>query len=276
MEIVSKVDKIVLNIRLGLGDCLLYCQIYNLYKNEFKYQYVLNENIVKMYKEKYLEHIEFVKNIFNIFEVPLEVKDEPFTVWGLEPKILLLEYPIVENLSLHSYIYDINTELPSKYIVVNLNIRIVTDTLDIDSKSILEMMDNLCYVLNNNNFKLPIVIVGHKNSFTTYNVINYSFYDKLNVDKFIDKSYDNFSQVNINNLIYDINVIKKSEETFQFGFGGSLCLNILFSKNLSAVCNPEHEFIQEYFTEDFYKKNTNIKIFNTRDMLIQKLKSYIY
>jgi hypothetical protein len=255
----------------GLGDCLIYCQIYHVYKNNFKYNYVFNTEFIKNYKSNYIEYTRFVENFYNSFNVPLNIVNELPLGNNIEPKKLLIEYPLTEKLTLTNFIVNQKIDLPERYIVINLNIRIVNNDILVKKKNILNMVDKLCDILNNNNFTIPIVIVGHRNTFKTFNIINYSFYNKLKINKFIDKSYDHLLQIDFNRLNYDINILKNSEETFQFGFGGSLCLNMFFSKKLSAICNPENEFLQEYFTNIFFDNNNNIQIYNNRIDLLQRL-----
>jgi hypothetical protein len=265
-----------LYICVGLGDCLLYCQIYDLYKDRFKYNYVLNIKFIEIYKNDSQIYCEFVKKIFNYFKVPLKIINITYSNENksIEPLFLLREYPL-KKLSLTNYISNVITGLPNEYIVINLNIRIVDNY--VDTKSILKMEKNLSRLLNSSKFKIPIVIIGHRQSYTTLNVINYSFYDKLIPTKFIDKSYDGnlINDPNFENLIYDINIVKNAKECFQFGFGGSLCLNIMFSKKLSAIMNPENDIINDYFTSNFFDLNQNIVMYNNRYSLWCRLKNAI-
>jgi hypothetical protein len=255
----------------GLGDCLLYCQIYDLYRDTFKYKYVLSKKFVTLYKNNPDVYCDFVLNIFNMFNVPLKITKNNHD--QIEPKKLLLEYPLKTN-SLSKYIPIINIELPDEYIVINLNIRTVKEYTD--NNSIIFMINHLVYMLNTYDFKIPLVIIGHRSTFEKYNVINYSFYDKLILTKFIDKSYndDLLNKPNINNLIYDINILKNAKETFQFGFGGSLCLNVMFSNKLSCIFNPENEIIYQYFSTEYFDLNKNIKFYKTRDELLERLQNY--
>ena len=241
----------------GLGDCLLYCQMYDSYRDTFKYKYILSKNDPDLY-------CDFVLNIFNMFNVPLNITTTKNSSEQIEPKRLLLEYPLKTN-SLSKYIPIVNTEFPNEYIVINLNIRIVKDILD--KNSIMFMINKLVYILNTYDFKIPLVIIGHQKTFELYNVINYSFYDKLILTKIIDKSYndDLLNKPNIDNLIYDINILKNAKETFQFGFGfgfgGSLALNTMFSNKLSCIFNPENENIYQYFSTEYFDLNNNIKFY---------------
>jgi hypothetical protein len=263
-----------LYICCGLGDCLLYCQIYDTYKDNFKYKYVLSKEFVKKYKNNAYTYCEFMLKIFNMFNVPLTITDElHYPV--VEPIKILLDYSLKTN-SLSKYIPVVNTDLPKEYIVINLNIRIV-NLPQIDYSSIMTMVDKLIYILNTTNFKMPIVIIGHRRTYKNINgVTNFSIYDKLISNKFIDKSCndDLLNEPNIDNLIYDINIIKNAKETFQFGFGGSLCLNAIFSNKLSAILNPENDFIHEYFSNDFFDLNKNIIFFESRNKLLNKLMTF--
>lgn len=260
----------------GLGDCLLYCQIYDLYRDTFKYQYVLNENFVALWKNDSIYYCNFVKTIFNFFNVPLKIICIEHLNNQVEPSRILLKYPL-KQLSLSNYIPYININLPDEYIVVNLNIRIV-DIIIVNKNSIMSMIDKLVYILNNYQFKIPIIIIGHRETYEKNLVTNYSFYNKLLVNKFIDKSYNGnlLDKPNIENLFYDINILKHAKETFQFGFGGSLCLNIFFSNKLSCILNPENDIIDEYFTTEFFDLNKNIKIYKNRMDLFERLKTYMH
>lgn len=257
----------------GLGDCLLYCQIYDLYRDTFKYKYILSKKFVAVYKNDPDLYCEFVLKIFNMFNVPLNITKKKNASDQIEPNRLLLEYPLKTN-SLSKYVPIVNIEFPNEYIVINLNIRIVKEYTD--KNSIMFMINKLVYILNTYDFKIPLVIIGHRKTFELYNVINYSFYDKLILTKFIDKSYndDLLNKPNIDNLIYDINILKNAKETFQFGFGGSLCLNVIFSNKLSSIFNPENEIIYQYFSNEYFDLNQNIKFYKTRDELLERLQNY--
>ena len=259
----------------GLEDCLLYCQMYDSYRDTFKYKYILSKKFVAVYKNDPDLYCEFVLNIFNMFNVPLNITTTKNSSEQIEPNRLLLKYPLKTN-SLSKYIPIVNIEFPDEYIVINLNIRIVKEYTD--ENSIMFMINKLVYILNTYDFKIPLVIIGHRKTFEIYNVINYSFYDKLILTKFIDKSYndDLLNKPNIDNLIYDINILKNAKETFQFGFGGSLALNTMFSNKLSCICifNPENENIYQYFSTEYFDLNNNIKFYKTRDELLERLLNY--
>jgi len=198
----------------GLGDCLLYCQMYDLYRDTFKYQYVLNDQFVILYRDE--KYFILIQQIFHLFKVPLKIKYEKnnFDVSKVfSGSLLLKEYPIKKN-TIINYIPTILTDLPSEYIVINTNIRVANAAYKTcDLKKFYDTIDNICYFLNNLNFNLQLVIIGHQKSIHSYDVINYSFYDKLIHAKFIDKTYNNdlIHQSNINNLIYDINILKNKK-----------------------------------------------------------------
>jgi hypothetical protein len=258
----------------GLGDCLLYCQIYDLYRDSFKYKYVLNEKFVSIYKNDNITYCLFIKKIFNIFGVPLKIINVKCLDCEIEPNKLLIEYPL-KQLSLLKYIPDMDINLPNEYIVINVNIRIV-ETQKINKNNIMLMIKTLIHILNTTKFNISIVIIGHRQTYIKNEVTNYSFFDKLILAKFIDKSYngDLLNNPNIDNLLYDINILKNAKETFQFGFGGSLCLNIMFSNKLSCIVNPENDFIHEYFSDVFFGLNKNIKIYKCRNKLLERLNIY--
>ena len=78
---------------------------------------------------------------------------------------------------------------------------------------------------------------------------------------------------NLNNLLYDINILKNAQETFQLGFGGSLVLNCLFSKKLSGIIYPENEvlLLPNIFKIHWFNLCNNIIIFNNRTKIIDQL-----
>jgi hypothetical protein len=262
-----------IQICCGLGDCLIYCQIYDLYRSTFKYNYILNIQIAIIYRN--IKYVKFVQDIFNLFNVPLKILYDPVLNVPIKIDDLLLEYPI-NKITLSSYIKNINVELPEKYIVICLNYRYVESLM---SQNIINnMIDKICYLLNNNIFKLPIVIIGHRNTYKMIDVTNFSIYNKLNISKFIDKSYDGnlMLEPNLNNLLYDINILKNAQETFQLGFGGSLVLNCLFSKKLSGIIYPENEvlLLPNIFKIHWFNLCNNIIIFNNRTKIIDQLVTY--
>lgn len=263
----------------GLGDCLIYCQIYDLYRDTFKYNYVVNINFITKYRDKL--YINFMTKIFNLFNVPLKIT---YKEWNTDNELydinkLLKEYPITNN-TLTKYIPIIPNDLPKKYIVINLNIRFIISIKDKDKKIFNKMIEQLCYMLNNYIFRLPIVIIGHRNSFITHTINNYSFYDKLDISKFIDKSINSniITNPDLNNLLYDINILKNAEETFQFGFGGSFCLNVLFSNKLSSIVTSKidykNEFLQVEYFSHFFNNISNIIIHDNYNDLLKRLNTF--
>jgi hypothetical protein len=262
-------------ISCDIEDCLLYCQIYDSYRDTFKYKYVLSKKNVTLHKKDPDLYCDFVLSIFNMFNVPLKIIIQKNASDQIETNIniLLLEYPLKLN-SLSKYIPIANTEFPNEYIVINLNIRILKETQDINS--ITFMLNKLVYILNTTNFNIPLVIIGHQQTFELNNIINYSFYDQLILTKFIDKSYNNdlLNKPNIDKLIYDINILKNAKETFQFGIGSSLYLNVIFSNNLSCIFNSNNESIYEYFSTKFLDLNKNIKFYENKNELLEILQNY--
>ena len=261
----------------GLGDCLIYCQIYDLYRDNFKYNYIVNINFITKYRNK--TYINFMQKIFSLFNVPLKITYEE---WKTDDDLydmskLLKEYPII-NTTLINYIPNIINDLPKKYIVVNLNIRFHISIMDDEIFD--KMIKNICYILNNYIFTLPIVIIGHRKSLITNSVNNYSFYDQLDINNFIDKSlsYNSFSDLNIDNLLYDINILKNSEEIFQFGFGGSFCLNSLFSNKMSSIItsetNNKFNYLPDYFFSHFLNNCSKIKIYDNTNDLLRRLTTF--
>ena len=262
-----------IQICCGLGDCLIYCQIYELYRSTFKYTYVLSPRLTLIYRN--IEYVKHVQDIFNLFNVPLKILDNSISLNITIPiHDLLLKYPI-NKITLTNYIKNIDVALPEKYIVLCLNYRYVDNLMSIDL--INNMIDKICYLLNNNIFKLPIVIIGHRNTYKMIDVTNYSIYNKLNISKFIDKSYDGnlIMEPNLNNLLYDINILQNAQETFQLGFGGSLVVNCLFSKKVSSIIYPENEvIIPKIYATHWFNLCNNITIFNNRNKLIEQIVTY--
>ena len=265
----------------GLGDCILYCQIYNLYKSNFKYSYVLNTNFVVFFRSE--NFITYIINIFSLFNVPLKIISyiNPSGKVDLSlytpPNVLLNEYPI-NNVTLSQFIPNCNLSLPDKYIVICLNYRLVKNV--IPENKINVMIEKICNSINNNNFRLPIVVIGHRNSYYSKGVFNNSFYNKLNVNKIIDKSYDGnlLIEPNVNNLIYDINVIKNANETFQFGIGGSLCMNCIFSKSVNCITNPSEISLGsdiDIYENCFINICDNITNYKNGEQILNKLESFL-
>ena len=84
----------------GLGDCLLYCQIYDIYRETFIYSYVLNVQFINVWKTNSEIYCETIKKIFNLFNVPLKIKNVKYIPGKeIEPKTLLIKYPL-QKLSL--------------------------------------------------------------------------------------------------------------------------------------------------------------------------------
>jgi hypothetical protein len=277
-------DKNVISICCGLGDCLLYCQMYDLYRSKnFKYSYVLNFDFVKMHRN--LNHINYIFNIFKLFNVPLSLEKNSSYEY-ISGSQLLKEYPIIkptlsEHLSSVSLSLQNRIELPTKYILINLNIRhhvSVDNTHEFD-----EYINNLCSILNDSEFNLSVVLIGQRQTHVTSNVINYSFYDKLKINgnkMLIDKSNqtDLVDNPEIDNLMRDINIIQNAEESFQFGFGGTLCLNCLFSKNVSCVVYHSSKLNVTMLPEEFYTNwimlCKNITMYKNGVELLNRLKTY--
>jgi hypothetical protein len=269
------------SIACGLGDCLVYCQLYDLYRfKNFKYNYVLNFDFVQKYRNS--KHINYIFNIFKLFNVPLSLEKNS-SCQHIGSDKLLTDYPIIKpTLSDHLSMQN-GGDLPSKYILINLNIRQIVGCDDFDEYTV--YITNLCDILNNFKFKLPVVLIGQRQTHitSTSNVINYSFYDNLKINgnnAFIDKSNSNdlVEHPDIDSLIHDINVIKNAEESFQFGFGGSLCLNCIFSKKISCVINQNARLNYTILPPKFYTNwltiCENITMFKSGDELLNKLKTY--
>jgi hypothetical protein len=260
-----------------LGYCLLYCQLFDLYRDNYKYNYLIHKKLIDIYRNE--KYIPFIEKLFNLFNVPVTIIDKtPFDLAVVLPLATILkEYPIT-NSTLIKYIPIITNDLPEKYIVINLNIRFVIGLSD--EAIFYKMIENLCYILNNYTFTLPIVVIGHRNTFINKNIKNYSFYDKLNISKFIDKSNecDLISEPNFDNLLYDINILKNAEETFQFGFGGSFCLNTLFSNKVSSIITSnitdKSVFLPSEFFSNFFNICPNITIYENYNEILKRLSTF--
>lgn len=270
-------DKIVTSICCGLGDCLLYCQLYDLHRfNNFKYTYVLNLDFVKLHRN--LNHINYIFNIFKFFNVPLS-SEKNSSYEYISGSQMLKEYPICRP-TLAEHLKKNGTGLPNKYILINLNIRQVVGCDDFDEYIV--YITDLCNILNDFEFKLPVVLIGQRQTHTTTSVINYSFYNKLKINgnKFIDKSNetDLIDTPEIDNLMHDINIIQNAEETFQFGFGGSLCLNCIFSKKVSCVINQNENLndtiLPSEFCTNWLSICENITLYKNGAELLNRLKTY--
>ena len=270
-------DKIIMQICCGLGDCLLYCQLYDLHRfNSFKYTYVLDPEFVTRHRN--LNHINYIFNIFKLFNVPLSL--EKNSLYEYVPgSQLLKEYPIsIPTLSEHLKKNEI--DLPIKYILINLNIRQIVGVGN--NHEFDEYINNLCIILNDFEFNLPVVLIGQRPTHATSSVINYSFYDKLKINgnKFIDKSNetDLIDNPEIDNLIHDMTIIQNAEESFQFGFGGSLCLNCIFSKKVSCVVNQNEKLNTSILPSEFYTGwlsiCKNITLYKNGAELLNRLKTY--
>lgn len=264
-------------ISCGLGDCLIYCQIYDLYRDTFKYNYILDYKLIYKYRNEKYEI--FVKKIFKLFNVPLKIlfNDNYDESQKFQWTQLLKEYPITNN-TLIKYVPIIPNDLPNSYIVINLNIRYVTGYMNKNTFD--NMINNICYILNNTTFIYPPVIIGHRNSSVKFEVTNYSFYDKLDISKFIDKSTNCnlIFEPDFDNLLYDINILKNSKETFQFGFGGSLCLNTFFSNKLSAIISNDkdinYDILPLEFFSYFFDNSLNTTIYKNYIDLLKRLIIY--
>ena len=170
--------------------------------------------------------------------------------------------------------------MPIKYILINLNIRQIVGVGN--NHEFDEYINNLCIILNDFEFNLPVVLIGQRPTHATSSVINYSFYDKLKINgnKFIDKSNetDLIDNPEIDNLIHDMTIIQNAEESFQFGFGGSLCLNCIFSKKVSCVVNQNEKLNTSILPSEFYTDwlsiCKNITLHKNGAELLNRLKTY--
>jgi hypothetical protein len=103
---------------------------------------------------------------------------------------------------------------------------------------------------------------------------------KINGNKFIDKSNetDLIDTPEIDNLMHDINIIQNAEETFQFGFGGSLCLNCIFSNKVSCVINQNENLNDTILPSEFFTNwlsiCENITLYKNGAELLNRLKTY--
>jgi hypothetical protein len=255
-------NKIDIGICCGIGDCFFYCQVYDLYRDVIKYNYNLNDSFVYN-NGRDEKHINLVKNIFNLFNVPLNVYSGNNKYDILGACFILEQYPIYTQ-TLGKYIKNIDTCLPDKYITLCLNARIVDHFLVEYEQN----MNIVCDFFNNTQFNLPIVIIGDKKIRNFGHIVNYSFYDRLDKTKFIDKSSDIDLVIdsNIDNLLYDINIIMNSEETIQFGIGGSTCLNILFSNNFRGIIKKGYnKELPDQFIEKWVNLSKNFTNYDNFD-----------
>jgi ferredoxin len=267
-------NKIDVDICTGIGDCLAYCQIYDLYRDVIQYNYNVSDSFIYNHGRDE-RHINRVKNIFNLFNVPLNMYKGNQKHDIIVGSVLLEQYPIYKQ-TLGKYIKNIDTCLPDKYITLCLNARIVDP-----DHSLVEYERSIniaCDFFNNTQFNLPIVIIGDKKNRDFGYVINYSFYDRLDKTKFIDKSSDINLCIdsNIDNLQYDINIIMNSEETIQFGIGGSLCLNLFFSNNFRGIVKKgfdkelPDEFLEKWI--NLSKNFTNYDNFDNISSLLNDVR----
>ena len=88
-----------IHICVGVGDCLLYCQMYDLYRNTFKYTYVVNKQFILQYKDE--NYLTSVQDIFTLFNVPLTIIDESinYELMKAPDKILVLLQPCHHGLN---------------------------------------------------------------------------------------------------------------------------------------------------------------------------------
>jgi hypothetical protein len=268
-----------ITITFGLGDLLIMSQIYDTHKNNFKFTYNINLYLVNEYRGK--EYINFITDIFNLFNVKFniihenertELNDKFFGVHKL-----LKIYPLKE-LTLHNYIKE-NNGLDIDYIILSVNSRIPTNDFEKTIKT--HNYDKLINLLNNNKFNLPIILVGHKNTLHNISidmVTNYSFYDKITIDndKFIDKTFfiDKFENgLSLENIIIDVNLIKNAVEVFQIGIGGSFCINTLFSKKMSGYINKS--YLQSSYYDSYLNLLSNVKLYDEVDEFYKRLLFYV-
>lgn len=265
-------------IQYGIGDSLIYSQINDLYKNNenFNYKYFID---IELLSEKHnnIQYLEFIINFFKLMNVNVSV---PTDIEIIEKKVKYINFKDfintfpIKRITIDKYFNKQIFNLPSEYLVLNVNTRIVL----VNDHYNKYKFDNICNFLNSNKFKLPIILLGQREIIkVTDNIHNYSFYSKLNKNNFIDKT--NYKKIaimpDIDDITTDISIIKNSKHSFQIGLGGTLVMNCFFSNKLSTYLIREDNACPEYFYSCFFDLCNNIKICNNEIEFINDLIKYI-
>jgi hypothetical protein len=273
LKTVSVFDKVIESNRMdvhmccGIGDCLLYCQLNDIYRNRFNF--IINQQFVLKYRNQ--GHLDFMKKLFDKFKCPFGIVQTPIDSFKTTPFSQLIKYYPLSRQTLPNYTRSGPagpTDLPTEYIVIHVNSRHEKNKIPIHE------YDKFCAVCNQFNFKCPVILLGHRNTHQAIDVVNYSFFDKLNKHKFIDKTVDInlVQQHDLTQFETDINLISNAKEVFQIRNGGSLCMSVLFAKQLTALIDMAslpREFKTHFF--DFF---TNVKQCTSIDELIAQLCKY--
>jgi len=271
-------DDINIFIQYGIGDSLIYSQIDDLYKNNenFNYKYYLDIELLSD-KHNNIKYLEFIVNFFKLMNITVNIPTDNEII---QKKIKYINFEDfintfpIKKITIDKYFNKQVFNLPSEYLVLNINTRIVV----INDHYNKYKFDNICNFFNNNKFKLPIILLGQQETIkTTENIHNYSFYYKLNKNNFIDKT--NCKKIaitpDIDDITNDINIIKNSKHTFQVGLGGTFVMNCIFSKKLSSYLIKEDNVCPEYFYSCFFNLCNNIKICENEIELINDIIKYI-
>jgi hypothetical protein len=246
---------------LGIGDLIFFCgEILFNHKNGDTIKIYLSKDILNIYKGNYSHQYElfcmqYIKYFLSEYDVVfLSNKNE--TNYDI---ILSIEEFFKKILSNDSVVSNIKQKLQIKpieyndYIVIFTKIRgLSIDVYNSISNHFFEYINKLdkkIILLGEKNlvFGYEYNQIGHSNIYTIYeDCIN-----KINNKNLIDLTNSTYEKYDLNNILNDINIISKSNQTFIFGGGGFFCLSLFTEKLISLVSNNVGSFLHT-------KNNKNI------------------
>lgn len=241
--------KIIGEIQIGIGDIFIYYNIYLKY-NKFV-QFKITDRYLTICKNKNQNYINFILQLTKYLNFPIiyePVNNDNIILTGK----ILQDYPIFKNTS-----KIMNSNFDNKYIVLNLNSRIVS------VENFEKYFKKISNFFNQKKFIYPVILLGN-NKHITSDVVNFSFYQYLDIKNFVDKSFSN--DCSLKNLDNDINIIKNCELSIQIGIGGTLCLNVFYSPNCIVFLDDESKnTIPSYFFTHWLNNFSNIKFYHINE-----------
>ena len=250
-------------ISCGIGDCLVYCQLNDLYPNRFKFTF--NTRQLQTYRSQ--KHLSFMRFLFKKFNATFEAHDSPHQE-SMGMSSILKEYPI-EKTTLVQHVTRLSTEdlnLPKEYICVSVNSRLFHQDF--------RPHNAFVQVLNSLPFSIPIVLIGHRRAIKVGPILNNSFYDKLALERFIDRTQDIdlVQHGDADNFERDCNIIHNAKECFQIEGGGGFCMQVLFARKL-CVYHTMSE-LDRVWSSHFFALLPQIEMYADITQFLSRLRSY--
>ncbi len=232
---------------IGIGDIFLY---YSYFINNHYNIMVLNSNLILSHRNNSLDYKLFIEKLLNDLNIKFiwQKLNRHDTSLYFYDKITDLSIVPNANKNL-SNIFNINIELPEKYIVIHTKFR-----LDINS---IYNLKNIEKFMTDYKCNYPIILIGERN--TTDNLENkllnvqniYNILLKLFTNNIV---YDYTTSINLqDNPNYDLfkkdlTIIKNAEINIIFGIGGNFVISsILGKKTIAYIDNLDNEFKSVFY-----------------------------